>query len=478
MQRRTITLGVLLLASAFAEKPNIVFIMADDMGYGDVQALNPRSKIPTPHLNGLAAEGMTFTDAHSNSAVCTPTRYGVVTGRYAWRTRMKGGVLNGYSGPLIDPGRQTVAGLLKGAGYHTACIGKWHLGLGWVKDGKRIDFTRPLTSTPNDNGFDYWYGIPASLDFPPYVFIRNRSVTDPEWVEQAAEGFPAYLRKGERSKALVMENALHDLTADAVKYIGEQVRTAAPFFLYFPLTAPHKPVLPHPDFRGKSPAGPYGDFVMQVDWTVGQVLGAIDRAGISEKTLVMYTSDNGSFMHRKPGETGHLENPGVQAFRPETHTANGVLRGTKADIYEAGHRVPFFARWPGKVVAGSTCNATITHPDLFRTCAEITGARVAKGAGPDSASFYHHLQGRSGPEREPVIHHSAGGMFSIRSGKWKMILGNGSGGRAQPKGKKFKRPYQLYDLSTDLAEATDLASQYPEVVKELEAACLKIKGDD
>ena len=471
-------LWLILCVVSSAAKPNIIFIMADDMGYGDVQALNPKSKIPTPHLNRMAAEGMTFTDGHSNSAVCTPTRYGVITGQYAWRSSKKTGVLNGYSEPLIKPERQCIADVLKTVGYKTACIGKWHLGLGWVKEEGRIDFTKALTSTPNDNGFDYSFVIPASLDFPPYVYIRNRNVTEPEWVEQPAVKFPGYLRKGERSKALIMEDCLDDLTKEAVKYIEEQAATPDPFFLYFPLTAPHKPALPHRRFAGKSGLGPYGDFIIQTDWTVGEVLKAVERAGIDENTLVIYSSDNGSYMYRQTDGSNHVDDPTVQGYLPEQHTANGPLRGTKADIWEAGHRVPFFAWWPGTVRSGGRCADTITHTDLFKTFADIAGAKVEKGMGRDSYSFYPQLQGKFTRQRPPVIHHSGSGMFAIRSGKWKLILGTGSGGREQPRGKKWAKPYMLFDLSKDLGERHDVAARFPEVVSELEQVCLKIKGDD
>ena len=253
------------------------------MGYGDVQALNPKSKIPTPHLDKLAAEGMTFTDAHSPSAVCTPTRYGLLTGRYSWRTRLKSGVLNGYGEPLIEPGRPTVGSFLKQHGYHTGIVGKWHLGLGFAKtaDGK-FDFSKAISDGPHTSGFDFSYVIPASLDFPPYRYIKNGKNTKYPLLEQAAQPFPEFLRKGERSPELVMEDCLDDLLAQATSYIQRQAKGDKPFLLYFPLTAPHKPVLPHYRFRGETELGPYGDFIVQVDWTVGQVLKAIDEAGLRE----------------------------------------------------------------------------------------------------------------------------------------------------------------------------------------------------
>lgn len=465
---------------AAAAKPNLVFILADDMGFGDVQALNPASTIPTPHLNRLAAEGMAFTDAHTGSAVCTPTRYGLLTGRYCWRSRMKSGVLNGYSPPLIESERPTVASFLKAQGYATGIVGKWHLGLGWQKlaDGK-IDFTQPLTHGPNDLGFGFSHVIPASLDFPPYVFIHDGRVTAGGIEEQAAQGFPAFLRKGERGSDLVMEDCLDDLLQQATGFIHEQAQAKdRPFFLYFPLTAPHKPVLPHPRFRGKSGLGPYGDFVMQVDWTVGEVLQAIEQAGVRDHTLVIYTSDNGSYMYRKNATPDHVEDATVQAYRPEHHTANGPLRGTKADVWEAGHRVPFLVRWPGRVGAATRCAATICLTDFFATAAEIVAGEIPAGGAPDSFSFLPWLEGqRPAQPRPPVIHHSGSGMFAIRDGQWKLVLGNGSGGREAPKGKSFARPYPLFDLSVDLGEQHDMATRYPAVAAGLEQAAEALRRD-
>jgi len=468
------------VAEAAASRPNLVFVMADDMGYGDAQPLNPNSKIPTPNFNRMAAEGMTFTDAHSPSAVCTPTRYGVVTGRYCWRSRLKRGVLNGYGTPLIEPQRPTVASLLTRHGYTCGVVGKWHLGLDFPKsdDGKGLDFSRPVGGGPNVLGFDFSYIIPASLDFPPYVYIRNGQATSASMLRQPAQSFPAYLRDGPRAADLVMQDVLDHLLEQAVGFIRREAESEKPFFLYFPLTAPHKPVLPHPRFRGKTGLGPYGDFVAQVDWTVGEVLRAIDACGIAENTLVIYTSDNGSYMYRldDPQAADHVDDATIQAYRAAHHTANGPLRGTKADIWEAGHRVPFFARWPGKIRPASRCEETICLVDLFATAAEIAGAERPPGAAEDSFSFLPLLQGkpRRSP-RPPVIHHSAAGMFALRDGQWKLVLGNGSGGRQSPRGKPFARPYHLFDLSDDLSETKNLIDRQPDVAARLEEACEAIR---
>ena len=465
------SIAVALGQAAWAAKPNIVFILADDMGYGDVQALNSRSKIPTPHLNRLAKEGMTFTDAHSPSAVCTPTRYAALTGRYCWRSKLKRGVLNGYGAPLLEPNRETVAGMLRKNGYHTSVVGKWHLGLGYQKNaGGEIDYAKPITDGPNQHGFDYSFIIPASLDFPPYIYIKDGTITELPTVKQPAVRFPGYLRSGPRQPGLTMDDCLDDLTKEAGQVIRDRAKGKQPFFLYFPLTAPHKPVQPHPRFIGKSKLGLYGDFVMQVDWTVGQVMQALESAGVEKNTLLIYTSDNGSFMYRRGADEteDHVSDSTVQAYNEKHHTANGDLRGTKADVWEAGHRVPFFARWPGVIEAGSTCEKTTAHVDLFATCAEIAGGTLLKNSAEDSFSWLPLFKGGDWSRpRAPVINHSAAGMFALRSGKWKLIAGNGSGGRQAPKGRPFQKPFMLFDLQADLGEKNDLAKAKPELVEEL-----------
>ena len=459
--------------------PNIVFILADDMGYGDVEALNPRSKIPTPNLNRLAGEGMTFTDAHSPSAVCTPTRYGLLTGRYCWRSKLTRGVLNGYGRPLIETDRPTVASFLKDMGYSTGIVGKWHLGLGFQKTDDAWDWSKHVDYSPVDVGFQYSFVIPASLDFPPYVYVDGHTITGlPDRMHPGSK-FPEFLRKGELGSDFSMVDCLDRLTEKAQAYIGKQSRAEQPFFLYFPLTAPHKPVLPHRRFRGETALGPYGDFIVQVDWTVGQILETIEEAGVAGNTLVIYTSDNGSFMYRQsdPNQPDHVADETVQAYYEGNHTSNGDLRGTKADIWEGGHRVPFFVRWPGKVRAGSTCARTITHTDFFATVADVIGAELppAEEAAQDSFSFLSLLLEEGGEwKRAPVIHHSAGAMFAIRDGDWKLVLGNGSGGRQNPKGKRFEQPWTMFNLANDRGETEDLYALKPEKADQLQLEALQI----
>lgn len=446
-------------------QPNVIVILADDLGYGDVQAYNPSSSIATPHMDRLAKEGARFLDAHTPSSVCTPTRYGLLTGRYCWRGRLKRGVIDGYGKPLIEQERPTIASVLRQGGYATGVFGKWHLGLNWSGINRQIDFTRPATGTPNEYGFDTSFIIPASLDFPPYVYLRDGQVTAKVEKEQAGQSFPAYLRRGPIADDLVMDEALDRIVHEANAWIREQSKRDAPFFLYLPFTAPHKPVLPHERFRGATGLGDYADFVVQVDAAVGEVLRTLDEVGAADNTLIVVTSDNGSFMYRidDPEKPSHEEKAQVQGYHPEVHRANGPLRGTKADIWEAGHRVPFLVRWPGEVEPGQSIDQTVCLTDLYATCAALVGAPPTEIGGEDSVSLMPLLRGDAGLfDRPPVIHHSAAGMFAIRIGPWKLVAGNGSGGRQKPAGKAFEEPFQLFNLVQDLGETTDLIEQEPE----------------
>ena len=461
------------------DPPNLVFILADDMGYGDVQAYNPQSKIPTPNLNRLAQEGMRFTDAHTPSAVCTPTRYGLLTGRYCWRSRLKRGVLNGYSDHLIQEDRLTLPRFLKGHGYNTGVVGKWHLGLDFHRLSKHedIDYTKPVQWGPNDFGFEYSYIIPASLDFPPYVYLENQQVTGQPDRRQAKQPFPAFLREGPIGSDFVMEECLDQLTSKAVGFLEKNSKSKSPFFLYMPLTAPHKPVLPHSRFKGSTSLGPYGDFIVQSDAIVGRVLETLDTLDLQSNTMVVFTSDNGSFMHRlnESSAEDHVDDRGIQAYRADRHTSNGPLRGTKADVWEAGHRVPFLVRFPEKIKAGIECDQTICLTDYYATVAELIDREIPPAAGEDSISFLSLL---GAPElnhrRPPVIHHSGGGMFAIRDGRWKLVLGSGSGGREKPKGKIFEKPFALFDLKADLSEKVNLIESHPEVAELLEGQFWRI----
>lgn len=456
------------------ELPNIIYILADDLGYGDVSCLNKESKIQTPHIDQLARGGMMFTDAHSGSAVCTPTRYGILTGRYAWRTRLKKGVLWGYSPPLIEEGRMTVASMLKQYGYHSACIGKWHLGWNWhLKSENRedVDFSKPIQDGPTTKGFDYSFCIPASLDMSPYVYVENDRVTAvPDRIGDGQEG-KKFWRKGPVGADFEHIGVLPKFTEKAVSYIDRRAaqKERSPFFLYLPLSAPHTPILPTKEFQGKSGTNEYGDFVMQVDWTVGQVLKALKQNGFEKNTLVIFASDNGCAPQADFEELARFG-----------HYPSYVFRGHKADIFEGGHRIPYITRWPARIKAGTVCDDTICLTDLIATAADIVGYTLPDDAGEDSVSILPDLLGTAtGPLREATVHNSANGSFSIRQGKWKLELCPGSGGWSNPKPNseeaKQLPPVQLYDLSKDVGETTNLQDKYPDVVNRLKALLQKYK---
>jgi arylsulfatase A len=446
-----------------AKRPNIVLILADDLGYGDLGCYNEHSRIPTPRIDRLAREGMRFTDAHTPCSVCSPTRYGLLTGRYAWRSRLKSGVLNGYSRALIEPGRLTLASLLKSQGYRTACIGKWHLGLGTEEPA---DFAKPLTPGPNSVGFDESFVLPASLDIPPYVFVENERVTiaPSETIagsEMRRRGGNGFWREGAIAPGFKHADTLPTLADRAIGFVSRQT-PAKPFFLYLPLTAPHTPWMPTDEFRGRSGAGYYGDFVAQVDATVGKVLDALSHQQLADNTLVILTSDNGA--HWLPSDIETWE-----------HRANGSWRGQKADLWEGGHRVPFIVRWPGKVAADSQTDELICLTDVMATLAAIVGQKLPAAAGEDSFNFLHVLLSQeitksTRPVREAIVHHSADGTFAIRQGVWKLATKLGSHGFSDPKDvapEPGGATGQLYDLSADPAESHNRWLEQPEIVERL-----------
>ncbi|GAB3651589.1 arylsulfatase [Echinicola sediminis] len=451
--------------------PNIIYVLADDMGFGDVGANNPESKIATPHLDQMAAAGMRFTDAHTSSSVCTPTRYGILTGRYNWRSRLKDGVLWGDSEALIDSTRATVASVLSQHGYHTAFIGKWHLGWNWGKDAAgNIDFTQPVTYNPNDNGFDYAYGHVASLDIPPYVYVENGKVTAVPTDSTQSKDKYGWWRKGMTSPDFDHWDVTPNFFRRGISYVKERATTGEPFFLYLPLPSPHTPILPTEEWQGKSGLNPYGDFVMMVDDYMGQLLAAVKEAGIEENTMIVFTTDNGASPASQIGE-----------LIAQGHYPNGVYRGHKADIYEGGHRVPFIVKWPKVVTAGSVNEQTICTTDLMATCADLVGYQLKDNEGEDSYSFLPLLSGEKveGDFREAIVHHSVNGSFAIRKGEWKLAMTAGSGGWSYPTPKEVEAmgdslpPVQLFKLSEDPSEQKNLQADYPEKVEELQALLTK-----
>jgi len=462
-------LALLLLVSGLhaAAKPNILFILCDDLGYGDVHCLNPGGRIPTQHMDRLASAGMVFTDAHSASAVCSPTRYNILTGRYNWRSKLKNGVLGGFSPPLIEHGRLTVAAMLKASGYSTACIGKWHLGMNFPlagggfatgnPDGMKVNYAADIESGPLAAGFDSFFGISASLDMPPYVFIDNRRTV--EVPSKQKEVWPG--RKGPVGDSFEPVDVLPSLTAKAVSFLDRAAAGTRPFFLYLPLSSPHTPIVPGAEWKGKSGMNEYADFVMQTDATVGSVLEALDRNGLAASTLVILTSDNGC-----------APAAGFKALLGMGHNPSSVYRGHKADIFEGGHRIPFIARWPGHIAPGSRSDQTICLGDFMATAADLIGFKLPDTAAEDSVSILPALIGKAEkPLREAVVHHSANGSFAIRQGNWKLVLCGDSGGWSSPrpgtKAAKGLPDTQLYDLSNDIAERTNLAAEHPEVVTRL-----------
>ncbi len=457
-----------LSAAAGSGLPNIVYILADDLGWGDLGCYNKETAVPTPHANRFATQGMRFTDMHSPSAVCTPTRYGIMTGRYCWRSSLKKGVLWGYSPNLIEAGRMTTPSMLKGRGYYTAGIGKWHLGLG---SQEKTDYDKPLRPGPVDHGFDYYFGIPASLDMDPYVYIENDHAVEKPTAHTDGKNAPrgVFWRGGGIAPHFHIEDVLPTLTNRAIRLIEEfAAKPAQPFFLYLALTAPHTPWVPKPEFQSKSKAGIYGDFVAQVDDTLGRVLGALDKARLADNTLVIFTSDNGADW--KPEDKERF-----------AHRANANWKGEKADIWDAGHRIPFIARWPGHIPAGAVSGELGCLTDFMATAAAITGAQLSKDAGEDSFNLLPALEGRKWkPIREAVVHHSSLGMFSIRQGEWKLELGLGSGGFSSPQRIEPKPggpQGQLYNIYKDPTEADNVWLQHPDIVARLTALLEKYKRE-
>ncbi len=458
---------LLVLNAAAADKPNIVIILVDDMGYGDPGCYNPESKIPTPHIDSLARDGMRFTQTHAPGALCHPSRFGLLTGQYPFRTN----VSVWRKQPLIKAGQTTIASLLRSQGYGTAMVGKWHLG--FQEDG----YDKPLPGGPVDCGFDTFFGIRASTDIPPYFYISgNRAVLPPtERIEanDSAGWSPiqgAFWRAGGIAPNLALKDVLPRFTQEAVHVIRKhaQTHTEKPLMLYLAYPAPHTPWLPAPEFQGRSQAGMYGDFLVMVDAMIGRVLNALRDAGMSEETLVIFSSDNGPVWY----------DTDVDRFG---HDASGGLRGMKGDAWENGHRMPFLVRWPGKVRPGSLSHQTICFTDMLATFAAITGVDLPADAGPDSFSILPVLLGRQpekDPIRDPVVIPSANGTMSILSGPWKLITALGSGGFSKPsriQPTEGGPEGQLYNLVDDRGETNNLYREQPDIVARLKAELAQIR---
>lgn len=472
-----------LAGGAPAGRPNVVYMLADDLGYGDVGCYNPASRIPTPCLDALARQGRRFTDAHAPDTVCTPSRYAILTGRYSFRTRLKRGVLEPFGAPLIVPGQLTWPEMMRSAGYVTAAFGKWHLGWDWrTRDGRRpeidganVIFDRPIGGGPTTVGFDRYFGVDIP-NFPPYGFIDGDRMP-------VLPTVPAPMQRGRlhRPGPMVpgwsLEAVLPEITRRAIGFIDENAHRPdrRPFFLYLAFTAPHYPIVPTREFRGRSRAGAYGDYVVELDAMVGRVLAELDRAGVAGRTLVCFSSDNGP-------EVIEVEPGAYERLRLYGHSSMGDLRGAKRDAWEGGHRVPFIARWPGHVPAGTTDGELVSEMDMMRTCAEILGLRLPDGAAEDSFSILPALTGRphERPPRPFFVIHTGDNHYGVRSGRWVFIDAPTGSGNA-PRGREpewFKRergyvddhePGLLYDVGLDLPERTNEYARHPEVVAELKA---------
>jgi arylsulfatase A len=455
-------------------KPNIIYILADDMGYGDISALNEKCAFKTPNLDGMCKNGLAFTDAHASSAVCTPSRYSILTGRYNWRSRLKMDVLGGYSSALIEDGRMTVAHLLKKNGYRTAVIGKWHLGMDFEKDETFVElpeyeacigvnYAGKIEKSPITNGFDYFYGISASLDMPPYIYIENDHFTMLPDRETENTG-KKFWRRGPTAPDFKHEEVLPRFTAKVLDKIDEY--KDEPFFIYFPLPAPHTPILPSDKFIGKSGTNEYGDFVLMCDDVVGQVTKKLKETGIYDNTIVIYASDNGC---SPMADFKELAQAG--------HNPNYIFRGHKADIYEGGHRIPLIVRWPEKIKGGNRCSRVVCLSDFMATMADYFEMKLPGGAAEDSVSNLSlWLDPSSAEVRNDIVHQSIDGSLSIRKGNFKLIMCPGSGGWSYPTpGQEDDNMpnFQLYDLNCDIQETTNVIETYPEIADHLKKILVK-----
>jgi len=474
----TAGLGSIILLPSCASRenksdaPNIIFILADDLGYGDISCLNPDSEIKTPFIDGIASSGITFTDAHSGSAVSTPTRYGILTGRYSWRTELKSGVLDGYSRALISAERTTIASMLKEKGYQTACFGKWHLGWDWNNIEKgidSIDFSGPISNGPTTRGFDYFYGISGSLDMPPYIYVENDQPTSiPDRLTKGNNspvGSPYYdgsfWREGPTGSDFDHYDCTPNLTRRACKYIEDCVVSEQPYFLYLAYPSPHTPILPSSEFRGKSFLNQYADFVMMVDSEVGEILKTVEQSGEIENTIVVFASDNGC----SPWAD-------FEKLKSEGHYPGYIFRGHKADLYDGGHRIPCLLQWPARVRKHRKIDQLVSLNDFMATFADIVDYQLADNEAEDSYSLLPLIKspGYKKIIREAIVHHSIYGNFSIRKEEWKLLFSPGSGGWSSPKPGKEEEGLplvQLYNIKTDPGETMNIYDQHPDIVNEL-----------
>ncbi len=508
----TLVLGLASCADK-RKKPNMVIIYADDLGYGDLQCYNPdHGGISTPNIDRLAAEGMRFTDAHSSSAVCSPSRYTLLTGRYHWRSRLQRGIVGVFSAPLITPDRLTLAGVAQKNGYQTACIGKWHLGWDWPISPEKRDlftskekkvkpttahrsawqevFSQSIPGGPTAVGFDEYFGTDVP-NWPPYCFIENdHTVGIPtEFGSGRLFGKNQASLQGPSLSDWKLETVLPTLGDKCVEFIERMGSSPNPFLLYLPLTSPHTPLSVNKPWKGRSGLGLYADLVMETDAIVGQVLSALEKNGLAEHTIVIFTSDNGcapyvgnttieeardTTFKSWPWQRDQVENMPIATLEQKGHHPSGPLRGYKSDVWEGGHRVPFIVRWPGKVRPGSSSSHLIHQADLLATLADVLDMSLPTNAGEDSFSMLPLLMGGDHPIRVNAVSTSIRGVPSLRMDSWKIILAPGSGGWS-PGGDTNQ--IQLYDLASDLSESRNLANEQPDRVTAMRNMMEKLIAD-
>ena len=464
-----ITTAVLIGAfgAAAAPQPNVIVILGDDMGIDSVSAFNTKMGLKTPAIDRLASEGMSFMDAHSTSGVCSPTRYGLLTGRYNWRSRLKRGIVGQWERPLIANARLTLPEMFRAQGYATCMIGKWHLGWNWPGKGggvteklDKIDFTKPIAGGPNSHGFDYYFGDDVP-NWPPYVWRENVNLLG-NLTAQIKQGTMVGVSAGPAVPDWDFSAVLLEYGKRCAKYIHSRKGEDQPFFLYFPMPSPHTPIAPGGKFKGITGISSYADFLVETDWALGEILKALKDTDQADNTVVFFTCDNGTSPR---ANFPQLDAAGVHL--------NVNWRGWKADAFEGGHRVPFIVRWPGQVKPGTRSTQTIALTDIMATCAGILGTELSANTAEDSISLLPVLLGKKvdKPLHDVVIHHSSSGHFAIRKGQWKLLLCRGSGGWSPPReaeaAKKKMPMLQLYDLAADPKETKNLHTQYPDKVKEL-----------